>query len=264
MSSIHTGRAALITGGSGGIGQAICRRLAAEGAFVAVNYFRGDQAAEKIVAEIENNGGRAIAVQGDVSLPGDAEAVVQATLAQAGRLDILVNNCGITRNQLIMQMDEADWLDVMRVNFGGVFNCTRAASAALTQQDGAAIVNVSSVMGQRAWLGASGYAASKAAINSFTKASALEFARFGIRVNAVLPGFVETEMIADVLSGGNSDGIIGQVPVPGATSVEEVAEVVSFLAAAHTRHLSGALIPIDGMGGGTLLLGKPLKKTARR
>ncbi|WP_067538159.1 SDR family NAD(P)-dependent oxidoreductase [Nocardia crassostreae] len=264
MSATHSGRAALVTGGSGGIGRAICRRLASEGAFVAVHYFRGEAAAQEVVADIERDGGKAIAIRGDISSYDEAEAVVAETLANAGRLDILVNNSGITRNQLIMQMTESDWLDVMRVNFGGVFNGTRAASVALARQDGAAIVNVSSVMGERAWLGASGYAASKAAINSFTRASALEFARFGIRVNAVLPGFVETEMIADVLSAGGGDGIISQVPVPGATTVDEVAELVPFLAAPHTAHLSGALIPIDGMGGGTLLLGKPLKKNARR
>ncbi|MBH0775472.1 3-oxoacyl-ACP reductase family protein [Nocardia bovistercoris] len=260
MSSTRT---ALVTGGSGGIGQAICRRLASDGVFVAVNYYRGEQAAKEVVAEIEHNGGTAIAVQGDVSLPEDAERVVRETVEAAGRLDILVNNSGITRNRLIMQMEHDDWLDVMRVNFGGVFNCTKAASSVLAQQDSAAIVNVSSVMGQRAWLGCANYAASKAAINSFTKASAVEFARFGIKVNAVLPGFVETEMIADVLSGGNGDGVIGQLPVPSATTADEVAEVVAFLAAPDTPHMTGALLPIDGAGGVTLLLGKPLKKSRR-
>ncbi|MGM7643273.1 SDR family NAD(P)-dependent oxidoreductase [Nocardia sp. JW2] len=264
MSAIHTGRVALVTGGSGGIGRAVCHRLAAEGAIVAVNYFRGEQAAKEVVTEIENNGGKAVALQGDISSYSAAESVVEQVLEYAGKLDILVNNSGITRNELIMKMSETDWLEVMRVNFGGVFNGTRAACGALAQSDGAAIVNISSVMGERAWFGASSYAASKAAINSFTRASALEFARFGIRVNAVLPGFVETEMIADVLSGDGGDSVIGQVPISGATTVDEVADLVSYLAAPGNRHLSGALVPVDGMVAGTLLTGKPLKKTARR
>ncbi|WP_459959331.1 SDR family NAD(P)-dependent oxidoreductase [Nocardia sp. IFM 10818] len=254
----------MVTGGSGGIGRAICRRLASDGAFVAVHYFRGEAAAREVVEQIERDGGKAIAVRGDISDYDDAEAIVAEVLANAGRLDILVNNSGITRNQLIMKMTDSDWLDVMRVNFGGVFNGTRAACAALARQDGAAIVNVSSVMGERAWIGASAYAASKAAINSFTRASALEFARFGIRVNAVLPGFVETELIADVLTASAGDGVLGQVPISGATRPDEVAELVSFLAAPHSEHLSGATIPIDGMSGGVLMLGKPLKKNARR
>ena len=186
-------RVALVTGGSRGIGAAVCLALAAEGAAVAVNYRSGKEQADEVVSQIEASGGRAVAVAGDVSDYAQAQALVQATVDELGGLHVLVNNAGIARDALIFNMEPEDWLDVMSVNFGGVFNCTKAAMGHFMSQRDGAIVNISSVMGERGWTGESNYSASKGAVNAFTRCAAMELARFGIRVNAVLPGFAPTE-----------------------------------------------------------------------
>src|SRR3954454_1549894 len=194
------GRRALVTGGSRGIGRAICVALAAEGASVGVNYRSGKEQAEEVVREIEAAGGTAVAIGGDVADYDQGQAAVASAIETLGGLDVLVNNAGIAKDALIYNMEPGDWLDVMRVNFGGVFNCTKAVLGQFMSQREGAIVNISSVMGERGWLGESNYAASKGAINAFTRCSALELARFGVRVNAVLPGFVPTELVEGVVS----------------------------------------------------------------
>ena len=249
---------ALVTGGSRGIGRAICKALAAEGATVAASYRSGQAEADELVAEIKADGGNAIAVGGDVSEYEDAQRIVQETVEQLGGLHILVNNAGIAKDSLIYNMEPEDWLNVMRVNFGGVFNCTKASLGHFMGQREGAIVNVSSVMGERGWTGESNYAASKGAINAFTRCAALEVARFGIRVNAVLPGFAPTELVAGVLQKDEGKGIIKQIPMRSFAAVEEVASTAVFLAGPDASYMTGALLVVDGGVGAMLGVGSPL------
>lgn len=252
------GRVALVTGGSRGIGRAVCAALAAEGAAVAVNYRSGADEAAEVVTEIEGAGGRAVAVQGDVSEYEDAERIVAETVEKLGGIHILVNNAGIARDVLIFNMEPKDWLDVMRVNFGGVFNCTKASLQHFMSQRDGVVVNVSSAMGERGWTGESNYAASKGAINSFTRCAAVELARFGVRVNAALPGFAPTELVEGLLQKDGGKGILKQIPQRRFASVEEVAQVVLFLAGPDSSYMTGALLTVDGGVGAMLGVGAPL------
>jgi 3-oxoacyl-[acyl-carrier protein] reductase len=252
------GRVALVTGGSRGIGRACCVALAREGAAVGVNYRSGADEAAEVVKEIEGAGGKAVAIQGDVSEYEDAERVVQETVDKLGGIHILVNNAGIARDVLIFNMEPKDWLDVMRVNFGGVFNCTKASLQHFMRERDGVIVNVSSAMGERGWTGESNYAASKGAINSFTRCAAVELARFGVRVNAALPGFAPTDLVEGLLAKDGGKGILKQIPQRRFASVEEVAQVVLFLASPDSSYMTGALITVDGGVGAMLGVGAPL------
>lgn len=253
------GQVALVTGASRGIGRAIALGLAAEGADVVVNFrSRADQA-EAVVAEILALGRRALAVQADVSDFAQVEALVERTTAELGGLHVLVNNAGTARDRLIANMGGDDWLDVMKVNFGGVFNGTRAAMNHLMAQGQGSIVNISSVMGERGWVGDSNYAASKAAVNSFTRCSALELARFGVRVNAVLAGMVPTELVAGLLSRDEGHGISRQVPMRRFAEPEEIARVAVFLAGPDSGYMTGSLLTVDGGISNALGIGAPLK-----
>lgn len=252
------GKRALVTGASRGIGRAIALALAAEGAGVAVNYRSREAEANQVVASIEALGGQALAVQGDVADFAQAESVVAASIAGLGGLEILVNNAGITKDGLIFNLAPDDWLEVMRVNFGGVFHCTKAVLAHFMSQRDGAIVNVSSVMGERGWIGDSSYAASKAAVNAFTRSSAMELVRFGIRVNAVLAGFVPTDLVSRVVGDG-AEGIKRQIPMRSFASPEDVARTVVFLCSAEAGYTTGALIPVDGGSSAMLGVGGPLK-----
>jgi 3-oxoacyl-[acyl-carrier protein] reductase len=252
------GRVALVTGGSRGIGKAVCLALAKEGAAIAVNYRSGKEQADEVVSEIEGSGGRAMAVAGDVADYTQAEAMVQQTVEQLGGLHILVNNAGIARDSLIFNMEPEDWLDVMRVNFGGVFNCTKAAMGHFMSQREGSIVNVSSVMGERGWTGESNYAASKGAINAFTRCAALELARFGIRVNAVLPGFAPTEMVSGIVEKDGGKPILRQIPLRTFPELEQVAATVVFLAGQGASYMTGSLLVVDGGASTTVGIGAPL------
>jgi len=251
-------RVALVTGGSRGIGRGICLALAAEGAAVAVNYRSGEDKAREVVEEIQKNGGKAVAVGGDVSEFPEAEAIIKQTVEQLGGLHVLVNNAGIAKDSLIYNMKPEDWLNVMRVNFGGLFNCTKAAMAHFMGTRDGVIVNVSSAMGERGWIGESNYAASKGAVNAFTRCSAMELARFGIRVNAVLPGFVPTELVAGLVEKEGGKGILKQIPQRTFAAVEDVAGVVTFLAGPDSRYMTGALVVVDGGVSSMLGVGAPL------
>jgi 3-oxoacyl-[acyl-carrier protein] reductase len=252
------GRVALVTGASRGIGRAIAEGLAREGAAVAVNYRSGKELADEVVAGIEQSGGRAVAVGGDVSEYGDAETLVAQTVEQLGGLHILVNNAGVARDALIYNMDPGDWLDVMRVNFGGTFNCTKAALSVFMKERDGAFVNISSVMGERGWTGESNYAASKGAVNAFTRCAAVEFARFGIRVNAVLPGFAPTDMVAGLMEKDGGKGISKQIPMKHFGTVDEVAQAAVFLAGPGSSHITGSLLVVDGGVSAQVGVGKPL------
>lgn len=251
------GKVALVTGGSRGIGRAIAEKLAAEGATVAVNYRSGQTQADEVVNQIQGGGGKAAAIQGDVSDFDQAQSIVQQTVEQLGGLHILVNNAGIAKDLLIYNMGPDDWLSVMKVNFGGVFNCTKAALNHFMSQREGSIVNVSSVMGERAWVGDSNYSASKAAVNSFTRCCALEFSRFGIRVNAVLAGFAATELVAGLIERDGGKGIKKQIPMRSFANVEQVADVVSFIAGPDASYMTGSLVPVDGGAMIGLGLGRP-------
>jgi 3-oxoacyl-[acyl-carrier protein] reductase len=251
-------KTALVTGGSRGIGRAICVALAAEGAAVAVNYRSGAEQAQEVVREIEEKGGKAIAVQGDVADYGEAERIVQQTVDELGGLYTLINNAGIARDLLIFNMGPDDWLDVMRVNFGGVFNCTKASMQHFMGSREGSIVNISSVMGERGWIGESTYAASKGAINAFTRCAAVELARFGVRVNAVLPGFAPTELVGGLVEKDGGKGILKQIPMKAFASVEEVARVVVFMAGPDASYMTGSHIIVDGGASTILGVGAPL------
>lgn len=251
------GRVALVTGGSRGIGRATALLLAREGAAVGVNYLSSQRLAQEVVREIEDAGGRAVAVQGDVSDHAQAQAVVAKTIADLGGLHVLVNNAGIAKDALIFTMEPDDWLDVMKVNFGAVFNCTKAVLSHFAAQRDGVIVNVSSMMGERGWTGESNYAASKGAINAFTRCCAIETARFGIRVNAVLPGFSPTDLVSGLLEKDGGKNIKRQIPLRGFAGVDDVAEVVAFLAGPRSAQITGSLMPIDGGVGAQLGLGRP-------
>jgi 3-oxoacyl-[acyl-carrier protein] reductase len=252
------GRVALVTGGSRGIGRAVCVTLAESGAVVGVNYRSGEAEALQVVEEITGAGGKALALRGDVAEYADAVALVEQTIAGLGGLDILINNAGIARNKLIYKMEPGDWLDVMRINFGGVFNCTKAAMGHFMAQGSGVIVNVSSVMAERGWVGESNYAASKGAVNAFTRCCAVELARFGVRVNAVLPGFAPTELVGDVLAKDGGKGVKRQIPMRSFATVEQVAQVVAFIASPESSYMTGTLVPVDGGAGMILGVGAPL------
>jgi 3-oxoacyl-[acyl-carrier protein] reductase len=232
--------------------------LAAEGAAVAVNYRSGESQAQEVVRAIDDAGGRAVAVCGDVSDYEQASAVVASTVGELGGLHILVNNAGIARDALIYNMDVNEWLEVMKVNFGGTFNCTKAALSEFMAQREGSIVNISSVMGERGWMGESNYAASKGAINAFTRCCAVEFARFAIRVNAVLPGFAPTDMVAGLMNKDGGKGIIRQIPLRTLATVEEVARTATFLAGPDSSHMTGALLTVDGGVSAQVGVGRPL------
>jgi 3-oxoacyl-[acyl-carrier protein] reductase len=246
---------AVVTGGSRGIGRAVCLQLAAEGAAVAVNYRNREREAQDVVTQIEAGGGTAVALQGDVSDPVHASELIEETVARLGGVHILVNNAGVSRDGLIVNMEPEDWRAVMEVNFGGTFNCTRAVAPHLMRQRAGAIVNVSSLMGERGWIGQANYAASKAAVNSLTRCSAGELARFGVRVNAVLAGFTDTDLVAPLLARSRAN-IARQIPMRTVASVDQIARAVVFLAGPDSGYMTGALVPVDGGGSAQLGLGR--------
>lgn len=252
------GRVALVTGASRGIGRAISEALAAEGAAVAVNYRSGQAQAQEVVSAIQERGGKAIAVQGDVSDFEQATATVQRTIDELGGLHILVNNAGIAKDLLLYNMDPSDWWDVMHVNVGGVFNCTKASLSHFMSQREGVIINVSSVMGERGWVGDSNYAASKGAINAFTRSCAMELSRFNIRVNAVLPGFVATELVAGLTEKDGGKGIKNQIPLKSFAKSEDVAHMVVFMASPDANYMTGSLVAVDGGASTALGLGRPM------
>jgi 3-oxoacyl-[acyl-carrier protein] reductase len=251
-------RVALVTGGSRGIGRAICEQLAAEGAAVAVNYRSSAAAAEAVADAIRQAGGSAVAIAGDVAEYDQAKAMVERTVDELGGLHILVNNAGIAKDALLYNMAPEEWLDVMRVNFGGVFNCTKAALQQFMSQRDGVVVNISSVMGEAGWTGESNYAASKGAVNAFTRCCAVELARFGIRVNALLPGFAPTEMVAGLMERNGGKGILKQIPMKAFPTLEEVARAAVFLSGPDASYMTGAMLTVDGGVNTQVGVGKPL------
>ncbi len=240
-----SGRVAIVTGGSRGIGRAIAERLAGSGAAVVVNYRGNAAAAEATVATITAAGGTAIAIQGDVSQPEDVEHMVKTTLERFGHIDILVNNAGITRDTLLLRMKESDFDEVIATNLRGVFLCTRAVLRPMTKQRFGRIINITSVVGLTGNAGQANYAAAKAGILGFTKSTAREMASRGITVNAVAPGFIETEM-TDALNEETRKAILATIPLGRFGQPAEVAGLVCFLASDAGAYISGQTLTIDG------------------
>lgn len=240
-----SGRVAIVTGGSRGIGRATVERLTSSGAAVVVNYRGNAAAAEATVAAITAAGGTAIAVQGDVSQPADVEQMVKTTLERFGRIDILVNNAGITRDTLLLRMKESDFDEVIATNLRGVFLCTRAVLRLMTKQRFGRIINITSVVGLTGNVGQANYAAAKAGILGFTKSTAREMASRGITVNAIAPGFIETEM-TEALNEEARKAILATIPLGRFGQPAEVAGLVCFLASDAGAYISGQTLTIDG------------------
>lgn len=239
------GKAALVTGGSRGIGRAICLELARQGARVGVNYNSNAALAEEVVASIVASGGEAFAIQGDVAEPDAATAMVKATVERFGGLDILVNNAGITRDGLLMRMSDEDWDAVHRTNLRGAFLVTRAAMRPMLRARGGRIINITSVVGVMGNAGQANYAAAKAGLIGFTRSVAREVASRGITVNAVAPGFINTDIITSMTEQATA-AVMGQIPLGRIAEPEEVAPVVAFLASDGAGYITGQCIHVDG------------------
>lgn len=239
------GRIALVTGASRGIGRAIAIELAARGATVVVNYRSSAEAAEAVVAYITEQGGTARTWQADVSSFEAAGDLVNGVIDEYGQLDILVNNAGITRDNVIMMMKEDDWDAVLETNLKSAFNCTKAAIRKMMRKRYGRIVNISSVAGLAGNAGQANYSASKAGLIGFTKAVAREIAPRGVTVNAVAPGFVETDMTSD-LPENIKEVALGQIPLGRWGSPEDIAHAVAFLASDEAAYITGQVLSVDG------------------
>lgn len=239
------GKVALITGAARGIGRATALVFAREGARVAVNYQRQAGAAEEVVAQIAAGGGEAFAIQGDVSVAEDAGRLVEAVVARWGRLDVLVNNAGTTRDQLLLRMSEREWDEVMNVNLRGAFLVTRAALRPMTRQRWGRVINVTSVAGVMGNAGQTNYAASKAGLIGFTKSIAREMASRHITCNAVAPGLIPTDLTADLPPNVRS-AVMQSIPLGRPGEAQEVAELISFLASDRAAYITGQVIHVDG------------------
>lgn len=239
-----TDKIAVVTGASRGIGRAIALELAAEGAKVAVNYARSAEAAEAVVAEIQELGAEAIALQADVSEAEQVSELFKTVMDKWGRVDVLVNNAGITRDTLLMRMKPADWQAVINLNLTGVFLCIQAVTKPMLKQRSGRIINIASVSGQMGNPGQANYSAAKAGVLGLTKTVAKEMATRGITVNAVAPGFIETDMTHDLKS---AEDILKFIPLGRFGKPEEVAGLVRFLAAdAAAAYITGQTLTIDG------------------
>jgi 3-oxoacyl-[acyl-carrier protein] reductase len=244
-SSGIAGKVAIVTGGSRGIGRAIVERLAADGADVTFFYRDNAAAAGEVVATAQAAGWKVAAEQVDIRDSAACAAAVERVADRCGRIDILVNNAGITRDNPLAAFDDDDVAAVLATNVTGVFNATRAVVPYMTSQRSGAIVNLSSVAGDKGGRGQTNYAASKGAINAFTRALAVELAPRKIRVNCVAPGVIETEMSAEVRE-QSGDAVLARILLRRYGKAQEVADAVWFLASANASYVTGQVLSIDG------------------
>jgi 3-oxoacyl-[acyl-carrier protein] reductase len=240
------GRTALITGAGRGIGRATAIRLARDGARIAINYKGNAEAAAEAKRLVEEGGGQATLIQGDVSVDGQAEDIVKAALEfGAGRLEILVNNAGITRDNLLVRMSAEDWDAVIDLNLRGAFLVTKAAMRPMMKQRAGRIVNVSSVAGVAGNAGQANYSSAKAGLIGFTKTVAREMATRNITCNAVAPGFVDTDLTHGLLK-QMEETILKQIPLGRFGTVEDVANAIAFLASDEASYITGQVLVVDG------------------
>ncbi|MGH7363712.1 MAG: 3-oxoacyl-[acyl-carrier-protein] reductase [Candidatus Methylomirabilales bacterium] len=240
-----SGRVALVTGGSRGIGRAICEALADAGAAVAINYQGSERAAREVAREIAEAGGVADIFQADVSQREEVQRMKKQVLARFGRVDLLVNNAGITRDRTFVRMDEEAWAAVLSVNLNGVFYCTKAFLDGMLERRYGRIVQISSIVGQTGNYGQANYAAAKAALLGLTKTLAKELATKGITVNAVAPGFIETEMVSAVPEEIRGK-IVKQIPMGRLGTAQEVAKGVVFLLSDDASYITGQTLNVNG------------------
>ena len=239
------GKTAVVTGASRGIGRAIAQKLASQGASVVINYNGSEEKALETQQKIQENGGTASIYRCDVSDYGQCEKFIQDVILEYGRLDILVNNAGITKDGLLMKMSEEDFDRVIDINLKGAFNTIRFASRQMLKQRSGRIINMSSVSGVTGNAGQANYAASKAGLIGLTKSVARELAGRGICVNAVAPGFIDTEMTQD-LADRVKQGALASIPMGRMGTAEEVAQLVAFLAGGKSDYITGQVICVEG------------------
>jgi acetoacetyl-CoA reductase len=233
-------RVAMVTGGTRGIGRAICERLKADGMKVAAGYAGNEEAARQCAEELG-----VMIVKGNVGVFEDCGKAVAAVEAELGPIDVLVNNAGITRDGFFHKMTPQQWSDVIRVNMDSVFNMTRHVIEGMRERGWGRIINISSINGQKGQIGQTNYSAAKAGMIGFTKALALENARKGVTVNCIAPGYIDTEMVAQVPQ-NVLDGIIAQIPVGRLGKGEEIADMVAFLAGEHAGYVTGSTLSLNG------------------
>ncbi|ATO47996.1 3-oxoacyl-[acyl-carrier-protein] reductase [Brevibacillus laterosporus] len=239
------GKVALITGASRGIGRAIALKYAEAGANIIVNYSGNEAKAQETVADIEKLGREAIMIRANVGNTEEAENMVKEALERFGKIDILVNNAGITRDNLLMRMKESEWDEVINVNLKGVFNMTKALTRPMMKQRGGSIINITSVVGVLGNAGQANYVAAKAGVIGLTKTTARELASRNIKVNAIAPGFVDTDM-TDVLPEDVKSGILAQIPFNRLGSADEISNVALFLASDASSYMTGQTLHVDG------------------
>ena len=240
-----TGKTALVTGGSRGIGRAVCLELARQGARVAVNYARNQAAADETVAACQALGAEAFALQADVADAAACDAMVKEVVARFGRLDILVNNAGVTRDGLMLMMKDADWDAVLDTNLKGAFHCIRAAYKPMMKQRGGRIVNVSSIVGLRGNAGQANYAASKGGLIPLTKSVAKELAGRNVTANAVAPGFITPDMTG-ARPEKAKEAMLASIPLGRLGAAEDVAHAVAFFAGDEAGYITGQVLCVDG------------------
>lgn len=239
------GRTALVTGASRGIGRAIALALAEEGADVAINYVSNEAAAAAVVEGIQALGRKGMLARADVGDFPDTYAMAHSVVREFGHIDILVNNAGVTSDKTFVNMDHSTWRKVLAINLDGVFNCTKVCIDQMVEQNYGRVVNITSVIGQIGNFGQANYAASKAGVAAMTKTLAKELASKGITVNAVAPGFIETEMVSSIPE-NIQDRLLSQIPLRRFGKAEEVAQMVVFLCSPEGDYVTGAELEVNG------------------
>lgn len=240
-----SGKVAIITGGSRGIGKAIVSEFARQGARVAFNFMKSEDKALELKKEIEKNGGKALTFRQDVKDYDAIKVMVEGVKSHFGRLDIIVNNAGILRDKALMLMEEQDWEDVISTNLSGAFNLIRASIVNFMKQKSGNIINITSVAGIKGMPRQVNYSASKAGIIGLTKSLAREVGPYNVRVNAIAPGYIDTDMVKD-LKDGYKEELLKRIPLNRFGKSEEVARVAAFLASDEARYITGQVITIDG------------------